>query len=93
MNLEFESSFNRDLKKIPSEVLIELDEVLEAIENATSLNSIPYSIKKMSGFPKLKAFRLKFNRNKSFRIGFYLDGDCLFLSRILDRKEIYKLFP
>lgn len=93
MKLEFESSFNRDLKKIPVEVLAELENVLVAIETAISLQTIPYSIKKMSGYPKLKAFRLKFNQNRDFRIGFYLDGDTLILSRILDRKEIYKSFP
>jgi mRNA interferase RelE/StbE len=93
MKFEFESSFNRDLKKIPIEVVIELDEVLGAIESSNSLNSIPFSIKKMSGYPKLKAFRLKFNRNKDFRMGFYLEEDTLILSRVLGRKEIYKLFP
>jgi hypothetical protein len=49
------------LKKIPIEVVIELDVVLEAIKSANMLNEVPYSIKKMSGYPKLKAFRLKFN--------------------------------
>jgi len=93
MKFEFESSFNRDLKKIPIEVVIELDEVLGAIESSNSLNSITFSIKKMSGYPKLKAFRLKFNRNKDFRMGFYLEEDTLILSRVLGRKEIYKLFP
>jgi len=93
MKFEFESSFNRDLKKIPIEVVVELDEVLEAIESANMLNEIPYSIKKMSGYPKLKAFRLKFNRNKDFRLGFYLEGETLILSRVLSRKEIYKMFP
>lgn len=93
MKFEFESSFNRDLKKIPIEVVIELDEVLGAIESSDSLNSIPFSIKKMSGYPKLKAFRLKFNRNKDFRMGFYLEEDTLILSRVLGRKEIYKSFP
>lgn len=93
MKFEFESSFNRDLKKIPIEVVIELDEVLGAIESSNSLNSIPFSIKKMSGYPKLKAFRLKFNRNKDFRMGFYLEEDTLILSRVLGRKEIYKSFP
>lgn len=47
----------------------------------------------MSGYPKLKVFRLKFNRNKDFRMGFYLEEDTLILSRVLSRKEIYKSFP
>jgi len=93
MKFEFESSFNRDFLQISIEGIIELDEVLEAIESANMLNEIPYSIKKMSGYPKLKAFLLKFNRNKDFRMGFYLEGDTLILSRVLSRKEIYKMFP
>jgi mRNA interferase RelE/StbE len=93
MKFEFESSFNRDFLQISIEGIIELDEVLEAIESANMLNEIPYSIKKISGYPKLKAFLLKFNRNKDFRMGFYLEGDTLILSRVLSRKEIYKMFP
>jgi mRNA-degrading endonuclease RelE of RelBE toxin-antitoxin system len=53
MKIEFESSFERDLKKLSAEILIEIDEILDALEDSSSLSEVPYSIKKLSGFPKL----------------------------------------
>lgn len=74
-------------------ILNELKELYEAIEEGESLDDLPYSVKKMAGHPKLKAFRLRLIENSDFRIGFYLEGDTVVLSRILNRKDIYKKFP
>ncbi len=36
------------------------------------------------------AYRIRFG---SYRIGIYLEGDHIILSRVLDRKDIYQYFP
>lgn len=47
----------------------------------------------MEGSKKLKAFRLRLSDNSDYRIGFCPGGDTVVLSRILNRKDIYKKFP
>lgn len=93
MNIEINTSFGRDAKKLPDTILDELKAIYEAIEAAQSLDDIGYEVKKMEGSKKVKAFRLKLSKHNDFRIGFYLEGDTLVLSRILNRKDIYKAFP
>lgn len=93
MKIETENSFGRDAKKLPDSILDELKTIYGAIEGTQSLDDLTYSVKKMAGSKKLKAFRLKLSENSDFRIGFYLEGDTVVLSRILNRKEIYKKFP
>lgn len=93
MKVDTLKSFERDAKKLPKPLLTELKAVLDALEKANSLDTLPYSIKKLTTSPKLKAFRLRLKDNPNFRVGFYLEGDTVVLSRVLDRKEIYKAFP
>ncbi len=93
MKVETDSSFGRDAKKLSDSILDELKVIYRDIEEAQSLNDLSYSVKKMEGSRKLKAFRLRLNENSDYRIGFYLEGDTVVLSRILNRKEIYKKFP
>ncbi len=93
MKIEIDTSFGRDAKKLPASLLDELKAIYEAVETAQSLDDIGYEVKKMEGSKRVKAFRLKLNRHNDFRIGFYLEGDTLVLSRILNRKDIYKKFP
>ena len=93
MKIEIDNSFNRDAKKLPDSILDELKVIYQAIEETQSLEDLSYSVKKMEGSRKLKAFRLRLNENSDFRIGFYLEGDTVVLSRILNRKDIYKKFP
>jgi mRNA interferase RelE/StbE len=93
MKVEIDNSFGRDSKKLPESILDELKEIYKAIAEAQSLDDIPYSVKKMEGRRNSKAFRLRLSENSDYRIGFYLEGDTLVLSRILNRKDIYKKFP
>ncbi len=93
MKLEIDNSFRRDIKKLPESILDELKAIYTAIEETQSLDDLSYSVKKMEGSRKLKAFRLRLGEHSDFRIGFYLEGDTVVLSRILNRKEIYKKFP
>ena len=93
MKIETQTSFGRDAKKLPDSILDELKTLYEAIEEAQSLDDLTYSVRKMAGSKKLKAFRLRLSENSDYRIGFYLEDDTVVLSRILNRKEIYKKFP
>lgn len=93
MKLEVDNSFGRDAKKLPDSVLAELKSIYIAIEEVQSLDDHTYSVRKMESSRKLKAFRLRLSEHSDFRIGFYLEGDTVVLSRILNRKEIYKKFP
>lgn len=92
MKLEIDNSFLRDVKKLPESVREELAEIYSVIQDATSLENLP-SIKKMVGQRKRKTFRIKLEKNSDYRIGLYLEGDTVILSRILNRKDIYKKFP
>ena len=93
MKIEIDPPFDRDAKKLSASVLDELKTIYAAIEAAQSLNDLTYSVKKMEGSRKLKAFRLRLSDNSDFRLGFYLEGDTVILSRILNRRDIYKKFP
>lgn len=93
MKIEINTSFGRDAKKLPDSILNELKTIYEALEEVQSLDALTYSVKKMEGTRKVKAFRLRLSENSDYRIGFYLEGDTVILSRILNRKDIYKKFP
>lgn len=93
MKIEVNNSFNRDAKKLSDALLDELKAIYQALEKVQSLDELAYSIKKMEGSRKVKAFRLRLSDNSDYRIGFYLEGDTIILSRILNRKDIYKKFP
>lgn len=42
----------------------------------------------------MKGFRNAFRiRIKDYRLGFYLEKDTILISRLLNRKDIYKYFP
>lgn len=59
MKIEIYTSFSRDAKKLPDSILDELKTIYRAIEEAQSLDDLTYSVKKMAGSKKLKAFRLR----------------------------------
>ena len=86
MNILIDKSFERDAKRLPIQVQQQLREVLEKLASATSLQEV--SPTKMEGAKN--AYRIRFG---NYRIGLYLEGTDLVLSRVLDRKDIYKFFP
>ncbi|HEV7231312.1 MAG TPA: plasmid stabilization protein, partial [Bacteroidia bacterium] len=57
------------------------------LEAANSLSEIP-SLKKLTGHKT--AYRVRIGDH---RLGFFYEGNVVLLARILDRKEIYKVFP
>ncbi|GAB3935062.1 type II toxin-antitoxin system RelE/ParE family toxin [Larkinella terrae] len=93
MQIFIDNSFGRDAKKLPDSVVAELNEIYKALEAAHSLGEVVYDIKKIEGHRKRKAFRLKLEKNREYRIGFYLEGESIVLSRILHRRDIYNSFP
>ena len=58
----------------------------KALKIASSLREL--SPAKMAGAKN--AYCIRFG---NYRIGFYLEGDTIILSRALDREEMYRFFP
>jgi mRNA interferase RelE/StbE len=65
----------------------ELAEILVNLTQCKSLSDIT-DCKKLKGFKT--AYRIKF---RDFRIGFLWEDETIKLSRVLNRKDIYKYFP
>jgi mRNA interferase RelE/StbE len=86
MKILVDKSFERDVKRLPIQVQKELKEITQKLLVASSLSETNSS--KMEGAKY--AYRIRFG---SYRIGFYLEEDSIILSRVLDRKEIYRHFP
>jgi len=88
MNVDFKSSFLRDIKKVKDADLLRLiDLEIISAENAATINNID-SLKKLSGHKT--AYRIKIN---DYRIGFVIDNETITFVRFLHRKDIYKFFP
>lgn len=88
MKVLFEKSFGRDLKKIKDKRLLrQVEETLEQVESASSLNDVP-NVKKMQGFDTYYRIRVG-----DYRIGIELsEGQVIFVC-VLNRKDIYRYFP
>ena len=88
MNLEFRASFVRDLKKIKdSKLKARIQEVIEAVEQAPSLQEIG-SIKKLRGSDRYYRIRIG-----DHRIGLSIQENKVTFVRFLHRREIYRYFP
>jgi mRNA interferase RelE/StbE len=79
-------SFEHDVKKLPVRVQNQLIEFIQKISAADSFEGL--SLSKMGA--ARNAYRIRLG---DYRVGFYLEGDSIILSRILNRKEIYRYFP
>ncbi len=88
MNVKFEASFARDLKRIKDRRLLRrVQKVIEAVKAAPDLNEIR-DLKKMQGYDAFYRVRLG-----DYRIGIeVVAGEVIFV-RILHRKDIYRYFP
>ncbi len=88
MTALFKTSFAKDLKSIKSKtVLAAVAELIETIEVAQSLQTIP-NTKKLTA--KENYYRIK---PGNYRVGISLTKDEVTFVRCLDRKEIYRYFP
>jgi mRNA interferase RelE/StbE len=88
MKVEFLSSFNKDLSKLSSgPVRKSLKNLILKLEKANKLSEIS-QIKKLQGHPD--AWRIRLG---NYRVGFFYNNDIIQLARVVDRKDIYKVFP
>lgn len=88
MKTEFNRLFLKDLDKLPTkELRTEVAAVIVAVENAGALTSIA-NVKKLRGYKT--AYRIRVG---DFRIGITLVKGTVEFVRIVNRKEIYTLFP
>jgi mRNA interferase RelE/StbE len=88
MNVEFKSSFVKDLKKIKEKQLqSQIRDLIEKIE--TSGNRIELeNVKKLSGSDVYYRIRLG-----DYRVGLKIENDTVCFVRFLHRKDIYRYFP
>ncbi len=88
MNVEFKSSFVRDLKRIQDRNLkARVEEVIERVERARHLREVE-NIQKLRGSDRY--YRIKVG---DYRVGLVLSGDIIVFVRFLHRKDIYRYFP
>ncbi|MCZ2223100.1 MAG: type II toxin-antitoxin system RelE/ParE family toxin [Chitinophagales bacterium] len=80
--------FEKDVQKELNKTLqLQLADIIEGLQNANNLQEI-LNIKKLKGYKT--AYRIRMGE---YRIGFILEENIIKLSRVLNRKEIYRFFP
>ncbi|MBK8902646.1 MAG: type II toxin-antitoxin system RelE/ParE family toxin [Anaerolineaceae bacterium] len=88
MNILYESSFARDLKRVKDkQMLRHVQDVLEQVKAANNLSDIP-NLKKLQGFESYYRLRLG-----EYRLGIEVEGQTVIFVRFLHRKDIYRSFP
>jgi mRNA interferase RelE/StbE len=87
VNVEFKSSFAKDLKNIDKPLAQRLRRVIEEIEAAKSLSEIP-NLKRIRG--RSNYYRVRIG---DYRVGLIVDGETVEFVRFLNRREIYRYFP
>ena len=88
MKILYEKAFLKDIQKLRDhKVSDQLTQVLEEIKETNDL-SLLGNIKKLKGHPL--AFRIRVGY---YRLGFFLENDHVILTRFLNRRNIYKVFP
>ena len=81
---QFEKDTERELSPKMQLRLADIIEELQKVSKPSEINNI----KKLKGFKS--AYRIKMG---DYRIGFILEDNLIKLSRIMNRKEIYRYFP
>jgi mRNA interferase RelE/StbE len=80
--------FGKDVdKKLSKERQLKLADIIEELQKAPNLFSIN-NLKKLKGYKA--AYRVKMG---DYRIGFIFEENIIKLSRVLNRKDIYRYFP
>jgi mRNA interferase RelE/StbE len=88
MNIVITKKFAKDVdKELSRQQQQQLAQILISITQAKALTEIS-DCKKLKGFKN--AYRIKFG---DFRIGFLWEEETIKLSRVLNRKDVYKFFP
>ena len=86
MKILIDRSFERDVKKLPQSLQAKIKSTIEIIVQASNLSTLQ-AIKMERA---KNAYRIRIG---DYRIGFYVEGEVIVLSRALNRKEIYRYFP
>ncbi len=88
MNIAFESSFARDLKRVNHKPLLDqIRRIINEVKAARTLGEI-HNLEKMRGYETFYRIRLG-----EYRIGIEVINEKVIFVRILQRKDIYRYFP
>ena len=88
MKVIITKQFDKDVDKELSKAMkLKLADIIEKLQKTTALYSIN-DMKKLKGYKT--AYRIKMG---DYRIGFIFEENTIKLSRILNRKKIYRYFP
>ncbi|MDD3741381.1 MAG: type II toxin-antitoxin system RelE/ParE family toxin [Bacteroidales bacterium] len=88
MQVKFRQKFEHDIKEICSQ------KVLNAVAKAITSVEKCSKLAELSNIKKIKAKKGYFRiRIGNYRIGIFLDKDCVEFVRVLPRDKIYKYFP
>ena len=80
--------FDKDAEKELNKAMqMKLAELIEKLQQAASIDAVQ-NVKKLKGYKT--AYRIRMGE---YRIGFLLQMDTITLSRVMNRKEIYRYFP
>jgi mRNA interferase RelE/StbE len=88
IGIKFRHKFEQDIEAIDNKKVLEaISKAIESVENCNKLMDLP-NVKKMKASKGY--FRIRIG---TYRIGIYLDKDCVEFVRVLSRDKIYKYFP
>jgi mRNA interferase RelE/StbE len=88
MKVIITKQFDKDVDKELSKAMkLKLADIIEELQKTNTLYSIN-DLKKLKGYKT--AYRIKMG---DYRIGFIFEQNTIKLSRVLNRKEIYRYFP
>jgi mRNA interferase RelE/StbE len=88
VNVAFEASFARDLKRIKNKPLLrQVQRIIDQVKAARVLSDVS-NLKKMQGYGTFYRVRLG-----DYRLGIEVADELVIFVRILHRKDIYRYFP
>lgn len=88
MNIRYEATFAKDLKRIRNKQLLRrIQSVIEELKSATDFEQVRNS-RKLVGYDSYYRIRIG-----DYRIGVEVEGEIVYLVRFLHRKDIYSKFP
>lgn len=88
MKTEFLKQFYKDLEKITLQsTLTDIKSSVINVEVAVSLRDIK-NLKKLTGYKNV--YRIKIG---DYRIGVFIESNIVEFSRVVHRKDIYRVFP
>jgi mRNA interferase RelE/StbE len=88
MNIIVTKHFTKDVdKELNKQQKLQLAQILISITQSKTLSEIQ-DCKKLKGFKN--AYRIRMG---NYRIGFLFEDETVRLSRVLNRKDVYKYFP